>query len=77
MAPQHRPGHVLVTTPRARTTLSSRRRHELRDLVGQLHLRREAHFMDDYAIGISDSLYQVAPVEDLSGVLQSLPLVEN
>jgi hypothetical protein len=34
-------------------------------------------FMDDYAIGISDSLYQVASVEDLSGVLQSLPLVEN
>jgi hypothetical protein len=34
-------------------------------------------FMDDYAIGISDSLYQVAPLSDLSGVLQSLPLVEN
>ncbi len=31
-------------------------------------------FMDDFAIGISDSQYQVAPLSDLSGVLQTLPL---
>lgn len=31
-------------------------------------------FMDDYAIGISDSRYQVAELSDLSNVLRSLPL---
>lgn len=31
-------------------------------------------FMDDYAIGISDTLYQVAPLSNLSTVMQSLPL---
>ena len=34
-------------------------------------------FMDDYAVGISDTLYQVAPLSDLSGVLASLPLVSS
>ncbi|HET7540094.1 MAG TPA: beta-propeller domain-containing protein [Polyangiaceae bacterium] len=31
-------------------------------------------FMDDFAIGISDTLYQVAPLSSLSTVAQSLPL---
>ena len=31
-------------------------------------------FMDEYAIGISDSQYRVAPLSDLSGVLESVPL---
>jgi hypothetical protein len=31
-------------------------------------------FMDDYAIGISDTLYQVAPLASLSSVMQTLPL---
>ena len=31
-------------------------------------------FMDDYAIGISDALYQVAPLSDLGSVTRSLPL---
>jgi hypothetical protein len=34
-------------------------------------------FMDDYAVGISDSLYQVAPLSDLSNVLKSLPLLDD
>jgi hypothetical protein len=31
-------------------------------------------FMDDYAIGISDTAYQVAPLSDLAGVIGALPL---
>ena len=31
-------------------------------------------FMDEYAIGISDTLYQVAPLSNLSTVMQSLRL---
>ncbi len=34
-------------------------------------------FMDDYAIGISDTQYQVAPLASLSDVLQSVPLGGN
>jgi len=30
--------------------------------------------MDDFAIGISDTLYQVAPLSSLSTVAQRLPL---
>jgi hypothetical protein len=31
-------------------------------------------FMDDYAIGISDALYQVSPLSDLAGVIGKIPL---
>ncbi|HYQ16242.1 MAG TPA: beta-propeller domain-containing protein, partial [Polyangiaceae bacterium] len=34
-------------------------------------------FMDDYAIGISDTKYQVAPLSALSSVVQTLPLGTN
>ncbi len=34
-------------------------------------------FMDDYAVGISDTLYQVAPLSTLSDVVHSLSLVES
>lgn len=34
-------------------------------------------FMDDYAIGISDTQYQVAPLASLSDVLESVPLGKN